>query len=336
MSQYAHLSVPDPEFAAASANFPIFAPTRDIEVLRKALRDGVAYFNEVAKNLLPADSEYREEEHQIPVDGGEITVRCFTPTPGGEDGGGPYPLLVNFHGGGWSTGGLFTDDTYLRHLCVAHKVSIVNVDYRLAPEHPHPIPRNDCYAGLKWAADHATLLNASPAKGFIIHGASSGANLAADATHRAKNDPFFQGRPLTGQVLQFPVVIHVDYIPEKYKSEIFSFEENAENLTLPASAMRYFYEIYGADPKDEDVYTLLKPDHKGLPPAVIQICGQDPLRDEGILYDKVLREAGVKTKLNIYPGVPHAFILAFPQIKQGQKYIKEVKAGLQWLLDGAP
>ncbi|KAA1468765.1 hypothetical protein DENSPDRAFT_539888 [Dentipellis sp. KUC8613] len=273
-------------------------------------------------------------EHRVHVEGGEITVRCFVPTLKDEEGG-IYPLLVNFHGGGWTLGGLDSDDLLLRHICVAHKVSVVNVDYRLAPEHPFPVPMDDCYAGLKWAADNTALLHVSLAKGFIVHGMSAGGNLAAAISHLAKNDPFFQHRPLTGQILQIPAVVHVNNIPEQYKSQVLSYEQNAENLTLPAWAMHAFFELYGADPANEDVFPLLKSDHTGLPPAVIQVCGMDPLRDEGILYAQLLQEAGINTKLYIYPGVPHAFYLGFSHIKQGRKYIEDLKSGLQWLLDEA-
>ncbi|KAA1468764.1 hypothetical protein DENSPDRAFT_834187 [Dentipellis sp. KUC8613] len=334
MSQNAHLSDPDPEFVAAAAGLPDPWPTRDVSVLRENLRAATLHFNEQAKWLRPADSEYREEEHKVPVEGGNITVRTFVPTPAGGEGN-TYPVLVNFHGGGWTIGGLDTDDLLLRHLCVAHQVSVVNVDYRLAPEHPYPIPANDAYAGLKWAAENTDLLHASVTKGFIVHGLSSGGNMAANLAHRAKDDPFFRDRPLTGQILEIPPVAHFDYTPEKYKQELLSFEQNGENPGLPARVARFFFGLHGADPKDENAFPLLKPDHTGLPPAVIQVCGCDIVRDDGILYARVLQEAGVNTKLNVYPGVPHGFHLGFPNITQGRKYIDDLKSGLQWLLDGA-
>ncbi len=113
--------------------------------------------------------------------------------------------------------------------------------------------------------------------------------------------------------------------------------------------------VYGASPTDPEAWPLLQKNHEGLPPAVLHICGMDPLRDEGILYNKVLKEAGVKTKFymrvncplpflarskaalyNRYPGAPHVFQLVLPQLEISQRYLDNFKTGLQWLLDNAP
>ena len=108
------------------------------------------------------------------------------------------------------------------------------------------------------------------------------------------------------------------------------------------------------DPTDPKASPLLFPSHTNLPPAVFQIAGLDLLRDEGILYDKVLREAGVKTKLHVcvlpfltdeiklkrlcfdrYPGVSHGFHTVYTEIKAAHQYEADFKAGLKWLLAGA-
>ncbi|KAJ7495200.1 hypothetical protein FB451DRAFT_1020178, partial [Mycena latifolia] len=75
--------------------------------------------------------------------------------------------------------------------------------------------------------------------------------------------------------------------------------------------------------------------HAGVAPAHRQVAGLDPLRDEGLLYERVLRESGVKPKLDIYLGVPHAFYAAFPQLSASRKWDKDFRARLAWLLVGA-
>jgi acetyl esterase/lipase len=62
-------------------------------------------------------------------------------------------------------------------------------------------------------------------------------------------------------------------------------------------------------------------------------CGQDPLRDDGIIYARVLQKAGIPVRLDIYPGVPHGFAGVYPMIPLAQKYEKDVQAGVAWLLN---
>ncbi|TFY77348.1 hypothetical protein EWM64_g6663 [Hericium alpestre] len=117
MSQYAHLSIIDPEFAEASASVPMLDPPDDVAEMRRRFDFVIGLGNERNPLLLHPPSELRVEDHKMPVDGGEITVRCMVPTPGGGSAG-PFPLYVNYHGGGWTIGGLITDDAWLRQLCV--------------------------------------------------------------------------------------------------------------------------------------------------------------------------------------------------------------------------
>lgn len=74
--------------------------------------------------------------------------------------------------------------------------------------------------------------------------------------------------------------------------------------------------------------------HSGHPPSVFQICGQDPLRDEGLIYERVLREEeGVKTKVYVYPGQPHGFHSVAPTMKASQKFIQDSVDSIGWLLE---
>lgn len=108
-------------------------------------------------------------------------------------------------------------------------------------------------------------------------------------------------------------------------------------------------------PTDPIASPLLYPSHADLPPAVVQVAGLDLLRDEGLLYEKLLREAGVKTRLHVsvnltgrivsniitaflrdrYPGLSHGFHVAHPHFKASQQFEENFKKGLRWLLEGA-
>ena len=113
---------------------------------------------------------------------------------------------------------------------------LTNPIVRLAPEHPFPVPFEDTYAAVKWVrttstlsnvhcynallvrtqvAENASLLGVSLTKGFIVGGDSAGANIAAAVALRARDDSFFVGRPLTGQYLREPPVVHPNAWPEE-------------------------------------------------------------------------------------------------------------------------
>jgi len=79
---------------------------------------------------------------------------------------------------------------------------------------------------------------------------------------------------------------------------------------------------------------VLASSHANLPPTFFQICGFDPIRDDAFLYDRLLREAGCKTFVKVYPGLPHAFHMTYPTLKATERYQSDVRIGLRWLLDG--
>ncbi|KAI0916142.1 hypothetical protein AcV5_003163 [Taiwanofungus camphoratus] len=141
---------------------------------------------------------------------------------------------------GWIFGTLDMDDYSLRILCVDLQICIVNVEYRLAPEHSFPTGLNDCYAALKWTSNNQRLLSGSSSIGFLLGGQSAGSNLAAVIARRARDDPFFAKHRITGHILQIPVVLHADAYPEEYKSELLSLSKIrtphpliASNCTIP-------------------------------------------------------------------------------------------------------
>ncbi|KAJ7288372.1 Alpha/Beta hydrolase protein [Mycena rebaudengoi] len=284
---------------------------------------------------LPPVTKYRVSEHHVDVAGGTILARSLVPTS--DSAPSPtFPLMVWLHGGAWTMGSIEMDDYKLRAVCVESQISILNVEYRLAPEHKHPIVLNDCYTALKWAAEKHALFSADLSKGFIIAGLSAGAHLAAVIAHRARDDPFFGDRKITGQILQIPVLLNPSATPEEHKSSLLSLEQNADAPGLSKKTMLWAWEQLGGSAKDPEVSPFLYPSHKGLAPALIQVCGMDPLRDEALLYAKALKSDGVKTELRVYPGVMHGFQYGFPAFKSAIKWNDEYRVGLEWLLKGAP
>ncbi|KAK7048299.1 Abhydrolase-3 domain-containing protein [Favolaschia claudopus] len=337
MAEHSYLSDPDPEFLPFMAGIIAAAPQRfDVEERRALFVSATESAKQSFAPQLPKDTQYRLQDRQVEVENGGASILVRTLVPASSDGvENTYPLMVWLHGGGWTRGDVELDDYQLRTTCVELRISIVNVDYRLAPEHPHPTGLNDSYAALKWAAENAGLLSADLSKGFIIAGLSAGGHFAATIAHRARDDEFFKDRPLTGQILQIPPLVNPNAVPERFESVLLSHEQNKDAPVLSLKSIFWCYNQLGGNPADPEVSPLLYTSHQGLPPAVIQICGLDPLRDEGMLYDRLLREASVKTRTSVYPGVPHTFQYSFPHFKAAKTWEQDYRAGIRWLLDGA-
>ena len=116
--------------------------------------------------------------------------------------------------------------------------------------------------------------------------------------------------PLTGQYLGVPALLWSTVVPEKWKSEYRSRFESKDDpiLKLNPEASEGMLKALKADPESTLFSPLLHPNLKGLPPAFFQLGGLDPLRDEALIYERVLREEnGLPTRLNVYDGLGHMF-----------------------------
>ncbi|KAL1941033.1 hypothetical protein VTO73DRAFT_7669 [Trametes versicolor] len=329
----------DPELAAAIAALPTPTPqegTPTLEESKAVFNSVIALpFRNWQKTQLPDESTYTVRDRIVPVDGGGIPVRCVIPIVENENA--TFPVLFHMHGGGFIFGDINLDDYSLRRLAVDLKISVVNVEYRLVPDYTFPTPLNDCIAALKWVVENTSDLKADLTKGLILMGDSAGGNLAAVLAHEAHDDPFFSGRQPTGQFLREPWLAHPDSIPERLKPHYRSMDENAKH-DLPMAPTRAGLDglmlIYKAPLTDPRFSPLLYPSHEGLPPAYFQVMGLDILRDDGVVYERELKAAGVKTKLDVYPGVHHGFHGQFPAIPIATKLWADVQTGIKWLLRG--
>lgn len=233
------------------------------------------------------------EEKKIPVAGGEITARIYT--PGGE---GPFPALIYYHGGGWVIGNLDTVDVPCRMLANRAGCVVVSVDYRLAPEYKFPTAAEDAYAAAKWVAEYGESIGVDPER-IAVGGDSAGGNLAAVVALMARE----QGGPsLAYQMLIYPVTNH------SYDTD--SYRDNAEGYFLTKNTMVWFWNHYLRDEQDgQNPYAspLLADDLSGLPPALVITAGFDPLRDEGEAYAERLKAAGVPVEATRYDGMIHGF-----------------------------
>lgn len=256
----------------------------------------------------PIPEEVDESEHLVPVrDGFKVRVRIYVPRKKPAEGS---PLIVGLHEGGWTRGDLSDEDQNCRLFARDLDAVCVNVEYRLAPEHPFPVGVNDCYDVVKWCASTApsTILPADPRQGFIVGGASAGGNMSAVISQLGRDDGL--SPPITGQYLCVPALLSANVVPEKWKSEYRSRMESKEDPILKYAKRPPGFVNQELKPDEASpLYSpLLHPDLKGLPPAFFQVGGLDPLRDEALIYERVLREEnGVDTKINVYDGFGHMF-----------------------------
>jgi acetyl esterase len=246
------------------------------------------------------------QELEIPGPVGGIPVRVYRP-----DGDGPHPVVVFFHGGGWVVGNLDTHDQGCRALCDAGDCVVVSVDYRLAPEHPFPVPVEDCYAATEWVTANSHVVDADLDR-LVVAGDSAGGNLAAAVSLLARER---DGPEIAHQYLVYPVTNHA--------FDTASYAENAEGYFLTRASMEWYWDHYlptDVDGLNPVASPLRARDLSGLPPASVVTCGFDPLRDEGIEYAERLADAGVAVDHHHHEAMIHGFftMLGEPDLPQAR------------------
>lgn len=207
------------------------------------------------------------------------------------------PVLVYFHGGGFTIGSLATHDVLCRHLARLAHCAVVSVDYRLAPEHRFPTAVHDAWGALRAVREMATALGLDPQR-VAVGGDSAGGTLAAVCALMARDAQV----PLQLQLLIYPGTIAHQDSP--------SHQRFAKGFMLDRETISWFFDHY-IDPADRDDWRFAPmnaPDHSGLAPAWIGLAECDPLIDEGVAYADTLRMAGVTVDLEIYRGVVHGFV----------------------------
>lgn len=215
--------------------------------------------------------------------------------------GGPLPLVVYLHGGGWVIGDLETHDRACRRLAAVSGAAVLAVDYRRAPEHPWPAAVEDAVAALAWAAARPRELDPQPAA-IAIAGDSAGGTTATLACLAARDRA-----PALLPALQVLIYANTDLAGSGG-----SLESEGHGFGLEAADTAWFNSQWVPDPAllaDPRVSPLRAPDLSGLPESVVVTCEHDPLRDQGEAYARRLVAAGVPTVLRREPGMVHNFML---------------------------
>lgn len=200
------------------------------------------------------------------------------------------PALLWIHGGGTIMGHASQDDKYLRKLSQLTGVAIAAVEYRVAPEHPYPIPVEDCYAALVWLARQPWV---DPDR-IAVGGASAGGLFAAAVAQRAHDRKEVK---LVFQMLIYPMLDDRTGAEGDGRRRIM--------WTATDNQLAWQWYLNGADPRE--AAPARREDLSGLPPAWIGVGTLDLFYPECLEYARRLREAGVPVHQEIVPGAFHAF-----------------------------
>ncbi|KAL4903096.1 hypothetical protein BDW74DRAFT_186451 [Aspergillus multicolor] len=263
----------------------------------------------------PEVHNFRDVQVSVSEPEGHITCRVYTPA-----GEGPFPVHLNFHGGGWVLGGLASEAAWCRSVCNEASIVVIDVDYRLAPKYPFPTALYDGWTAVQWTIKNATSLNINP-ESVSIGGLSSGGQMTAVLAHFARDST-----PPIDLKLQLMIVPATDmrYVPLsiteaepltpetcRYPSAIFLSDLPWSPLARESWFLNYYI---GTDPAVRErilsnwrMTPVLARSFEGLAPAHIVTAEFDVERDEGEYYGQLLMNAGNKVSIKRYAGVPHAF-----------------------------
>jgi acetyl esterase/lipase len=238
---------------------------------------------------------------------GAATVRIHRPPT---DIAGPAPALLWIHGGGYVMGRAAQEDRMCRTMARALRAVVAAVDYRLAPEHPFPVPLHDCHDALVWLAADAQV---DPTR-IAIGGSSAGGGLAAAlallARERDEVQPSFQ-------LLAYPMLDDRTAAREGIDDRHVRLWNNAAN--------HFGWRSYlGGDPGGKGVSSLAAPARaenlSGLPSAWIGVGSCDLFLAEDVAYAHALRGAGVPCDLLVEPGAFHGFDIVAPSAAVSRRF----------------
>jgi acetyl esterase len=219
---------------------------------------------------------------------------------------GAGPQIVYLHGGGFVVGGLHSHDDICAELCARTGLSVTSVDYRLAPEHPHPAAFDDALAV-------ATALAATGP--IILVGDSAGANLAA-AISRA-----LRSATILGQVLVYPGLggdaSHGSYLT------------HAHAPMLTRDDVLFYQDIRRAAPDDATAAPLRDSDFTMLPPTLAIAAACDPLADDATVYAAAIARAGGRAIAVTEPGLVHGYLRARASVPRAARSFTRIVNAVQ-------
>lgn len=299
----------DPELAAALAvlveQMPALAGPETIALMRQ----GTAALADVSDEALARDGAFTVRTVTVPGPAGAPDVELLLCLPTAATT--PVPAIYHVHGGGMVIGTNRVGIEGALDLAQEHGAAVVSVEYRLAPETPHPGPVEDCYAGLVWTAEHAAELGIDPGR-IVVMGASAGGGLSAATVLLARD----RGTPaVAGQLLLCPMLDDRNDSPSTLQMAGLGIWDRTSNATGWGA-------LLGEARGTADVSPYAAParatDLSGLPPTFVDVGSAETFRDESVAYATGIWQAGGRCELHVWPGGFHGFDMMVPQAAVSQ------------------
>jgi acetyl esterase/lipase len=260
----------------------------------KSLRDGINTMMTSMQTVVPVFPDVVQTRYKIIAgDGTEIALRWYT-----KKGAASGAAVLYLHGGGMICGSVDLYNPLVSAYVDATGVPMLAVEYRLAPEYPHPTPVEDCYAGLRWLVAQAGNLGIDATR-IAVMGDSAGGGLAAGVALLARD----RGLHLARQLLIYPMLDDRNVIPDALLTPFATWTYD-NNFTGWSALLG---KNFGTGNVDPSAAPSRAHDLAGLAPAYIEVGELDIFRDEDIKYASRLAAAGVSTELHVHPGAPHGF-----------------------------
>ncbi|OKH61281.1 alpha/beta hydrolase [Mycobacterium sp. SWH-M1] len=217
----------------------------------------------------------------------------------------PGPALLWIHGGGYVIGDAAQDDDLCRRFAEKLGATVAAVNYRLAPQHPYPVPLEDCYAALSWLTG---LPSVDPDR-VAIGGASAGGGLAAALALLARD----RGEiPLVAQLLVYPMLDD--------RTVGRADLDNPGHRLWNQTSNRFGWQAYLGDADPDVAVPARHDDLAGLPPAWVGVGTLDLFHDEDLAYAQRLQDAGVPCEVTVVPGAFHGFDGIAPNADVSQRF----------------
>ncbi|HEX7409793.1 MAG TPA: alpha/beta hydrolase [Candidatus Binatia bacterium] len=242
-----------------------------------------------------------------PVDAGGLPAEWVT-APGARR----ENVILYLHGGGYVMGSIKTHRELAARLSRAAAARVLLIEYRLAPEHPHPAAVEDATAAYRWLLG----IGVAPSR-MVIGGDSAGGGLTV-ATLVALRDA---GQPLPAAGVCLSPWVDLEGVGESMATKA-AVDPMVQRDPLRKMAAMY---LAGQDPRTP-LAAPLYADLSGLPPLLIQVGTAETLLDDSIRLAERARKAGVAVSLETWEDMIHVWQAFASLLPEGQQAIERIAA----------